>query len=514
MPPEKKDRSFDPIVFWISAGVTLVFVLWSILFPENMQGAIDAVFAWTTTNWGWLYLVTAFVLVLGCLALMGGRYGRIKLGRPEDLPEFSDFSWFAMLFGSAIAAGIVFWGPAEPAYHFMSPPPFFGGEAKTDAAAANAMTYSFFHWGLSAWAIYAMLTIPLAHACYTKGLPFRFSSAFYYAIGERIHGIWGKVLDIFAVFATLGGLATTTGLVALQLSSGLKYQYGVELGGGGVYLIIGVLTVLFTLAVYSGLEKGVKITGDINMIVFVAIWFFVLLFGPTLFLINLTTNSIGQYLLYFLPMSLYTGPGTAGDWIGSWTVFYWAWWMSWAPFVAVFIARISKGRSIRQTVAAVLILPSLGDFLWYGVIGGAGIKFDVTSTLNEHGLESAIFAIAQHLPITGLVAVFLIFLIATFFLTSANSAAVALAMFVSGRENPGRNLRAFWGIALGLVAAVLAGAGSLKAIQTASIATAFPLMFLLLLVAYGTFKGLGRAPREGETEALPETPSVVSAPPR
>lgn len=496
MASNKQSKAFDPFVFWVSASVTLFFILWSIVFPKSMTTAINAVFGWTTGSWGWLYLVTAFLLVVGCFILMGGKYGTIKLGMKDDKPEFSDFSWFAMLFGSAIAAGIVFWGPAEPAYHFMSPPPFFGGEAKTAEAGTNAMTYSFFHWGLSAWAIYAMLTVPLAHACYTKGLPFKFSSAFYYAIGDRVHGMWGKILDIFAVFATLGGLATTTGLVALQLSSGLKFQYGIELGSGGMYLIIGVLTAIFTFAVYSGLEKGVKLIGDVNMWVFAAIWFFVLVFGPTIFLINLTTNSIGQYLVNFLPMSLYTGPGAGGGWIGSWTVFYWAWWMSWAPFVAIFIARISKGRSIRQTVAATLLLPTLGDFLWYGVIGGAGIKFDVTATLNEHGLESAIFAIAQHLPMTGIVAVFLIFLIATFFLTSANSAAMALSMFVSGHENPNRNLRAFWGIALGAVAAVLAGGGSLKAIQTASIATAFPLMFLLLLVMYGTFKGLGQVADE------------------
>jgi glycine betaine transporter len=500
MKTNSSNRPFDPVVFWISASVTILFVVWSIVFPENMTAVINAVFAWTTGSWGWLYLWTAFLLVLGCFALMGGKYGRIKLGMPDDKPEFSDFSWFAMLFGSAIAAGIVFWGPAEPAYHFMSPPPFFGGEAKTAQAGANAMTYSFFHWGLSAWAIYAMLTIPLAHACYTKGLPFKFSSAFYYAIGDRIHGIWGKILDIFAVFATLGGLATTTGLVALQLSSGLKFQYGLELGSGSTYLIIGVLTVIFTIAVYSGVEKGVKFIGDVNMWVFVAIWFFVLIFGPTIFLINLTTNSIGQYLLNFLPMSLYTAPGADGSWLGSWTVFYWAWWMSWAPFVAVFIARISKGRSIRQTVAATLLLPSLGDFLWYGVVGGAGIHFDVTQTLNDHGVESAIFAIAQNLPLTGILAIALIFLITTFFLTSANSAALALAMFVSGHENPARGLRAFWGIALGAVAAVLAGAGSLKAIQTASIATAFPMMFLLLLVMFGTFKGLNRLTAAGGTE--------------
>jgi choline/glycine/proline betaine transport protein/glycine betaine transporter len=492
MAPSDAAKPFDPFVFWVSASVTVLFILWSVAFPDSMTAAVNAVFGYTTIDWGWLYLLTAFLLVGGCFVLMGRTYGGIKLGRSEDRPEFSDFSWFAMLFGSAIAAGIVFWGPAEPAYHYMSPPPYFGGTAKTAAAGANAMTTSFFHWGLSAWAIYAMLTIPLAHACYTKGLPFKFSSAFYYVIGDRVHGIWGKVLDIFAVFATLGGLATTTGLVALQISSGLKFQYGIELGGGAAYIIIAVLTAIFTLAVYTGIDKGVKLVGDLNMYVFVGIWFFVLIFGPTLFLINLTTNAMGQYLYHFIPMSLFTAPGDEGNWLGSWTIFYWAWWMSWAPFVAIFIARISKGRTIRQTVAATLILPTIGDFLWYGVVGGAGIKFDVTETLNQHGLESAIFAIAQHLPLTGIVAVLLFFLIATFFLTSANSAAVALAMFVSGHENPGRNLRAFWGIALGAVAAVLAGTGGLKAIQTASIATAFPLIFLLLLVMYGTFRGLNR----------------------
>jgi choline/glycine/proline betaine transport protein/glycine betaine transporter len=485
-----KERAFDPLIFWVSASITVAFVIWSVAFPKSMASVINAVFSWTTGYWGWLYLITVFLLVLGCFVLLVGPAGSIKLGLPDDKPDFSNFSWFGMLFGSAIAAGIVFWGPAEPAYHYMTPPPFFGGEAKTAEAAANAMTYSFFHWGLSAWAIYAMLTIPIAHACYTKGVPFKFSSAFYYVIGDRIYGTWGKVLDIFAVFATLGGLATTTGFVALQLASGLKYQYGVELGPNSIYLIIGVLTVIFTVAVYTGVEKGVKIIGDVNMYVFIAVWFFILVFGPTIFLVNLTTNSLGQYLGYFLPMSLYTAPGVKGNWLGSWTVFYWAWWMSWAPFVSVFIARISKGRSVREVIAATLILPSLGNFLWYGVVGGAGIKYDVTGVINKHGMESAIFAIAQHLPLTGVLAVFLIFLISTFFLTSANSAAVSLAMFVSGHETPNRNLRAFWGIALGAVAAVLAGAGSLKAIQTASIATAFPMMFLLLIVLYGTFKGL------------------------
>jgi choline/glycine/proline betaine transport protein/glycine betaine transporter len=485
-----KERPFDPLVFLVSASITILFVLWAAFFPENMETVVNDVFAWTTEKWGWLYLWTAFLLVMASLVLLVTKFGTMKLGLPKDKPEFSAFAWFAMLFGSAIAAGIVFWGPAEPAYHYMSPPPYFGGDPKTPQTAANAMTYSFFHWGLSAWAIYAMLTIPLAHACYTKNLPFKFSSAFYYVLGDRVHGLWGKILDIFAVFATLGGLATTTGLISLQLSSGLQYQYGWVLPQWGAYLIIGILTVVFTLAVYTGLEKGIKFIGNINMWVFAAVWFFVLVLGPTIFLVNLTTNSFGQYLINLIPMSLYTAPGVEGNWLGSWTVFYWAWWMSWAPFVAIFIARISKGRTIRATVAATLILPTIANFLWYGVIGGAGIQFDVTEALNEYGLESAIFAIADNLPLSGVLAVVLFFLIGTFFLTSANSAALALSMFVSGKETPGRNLRAFWGIALGAVAAVLAATGSLQVIQTASIATAFPLMFLLLWVLYGTFKGL------------------------
>ncbi|MBW2613202.1 MAG: BCCT family transporter [Deltaproteobacteria bacterium] len=497
------NKPFDPFIFWTSASITILFVLWSIFFPENMSSTINAVFGWTTKNWGWLYLLTAFSLVIGCFVLMGGKYGKMKLGLPDDKPEFSNFSWFAMLFGSAIAAGIVFWGPAEPAYHYMNPPPYFGGEANTPQAGVDAMTYSFFHWGLSAWAIYAILTIAIGHACFTKNLPLKFSSAFYYVIGDRIHGTWGKILDVFAVFATLGGLATTTGLVALQLSSGLKYHYGMQLGPQSMYIIIGILTLVFTLAVYTGLEKGIKIIGDINMLVFIAVWFFVLVFGPTIFLINLTTNALGQYLIHFIPMSLFTAPGFEGNWIGAWTVFYWAWWMSWAPFVAVFIARISKGRTIRETIAATLILPTLGDFLWYGVVGGAGISYDVTATLKEHGVESAIFAIAQNLPLTGILAVVLIFLITTFFLTSANSAALSLAMFVSGHETPSKNLRAFWGIALGAVAAVLAGTGSLKIIQTASIATAFPLMFLLLLVLYGVFKGLNQYSSQENSNKIP-----------
>jgi glycine betaine transporter len=490
-------RGMDKKVFWPSAILTLVFVAWGVAMPGQMERAVNVIFGWTTGNWGWLYLLTAFLLVLACIYLLFSPLGRLKLGRPEDEPEFSDASWFAMLFGSAIAAGIVFWGPAEPAYHYMTPSPFFEVKGLTPQAASAAMTTSFFHWGLSAWAIYALMTIPLAHACYTKGLPFRFSSAFYYLLGDKVRGAAGRILDIFAVFATLGGLATTTGLVGMQLSSGFKYYYGLEMGGGGTMLIVGILTAIFTFAVYTGLEKGIKLLGDLNLYLFIGMWFFVLALGPTIYLISLTTESLGAYLGKFLEMSLYLATGREeAKWLGSWTIFYWAWWFSWSPFVAIFIARISKGRTVRETIAATLILPTIANFLWYGVVGGAGISFDVTGALKEHGVESAIFAIAQNLPLTPILVIAIIVLIATFFLTSANSAALALAMFVTGQETPGRNMRAFWGVSLGAVAIVLLSTGSIKAIQTASIATAFPLMFLLLMAIASALKGLSAAAGE------------------
>ena len=494
-------KRMDPVVFGVSAVLTIAFVLWAALDQKGMTSAVGKAFTWITVDWGWLYLLSAFALVVTAFVVMFGRRGAVKLGKPGEKPEFGNFAWFAMLFGAAIAAGIVFWGPAEPAYDWMTPPPYFADKAKSSIAGVHAMTYSFFHWGLTPWAIYAVLTVAVALGAYKKGLPFRFSTAFYYVIGDRVRGTWGKVLDIFAVIVTLGGLATTTGLIAFQISAGLKYQYGWVLGNHAAYLIIGLLTLVFAIAAYTGLHKGIKFLGTFRTWLFIGIWFFVLLLGPTLFLINLTIGAGGQYILHFLPMSLYTGIGDTTNWLGSWTIFYWAWWMAWAPFVAVFIARISKGRTIRQLVAFTLILPTLADVLWYGVVGGAGIKYDITGALNKNGVESAIFATAQHLPLTNILVVVILVLIVAFFLTAADSASMSLAMFTSTEVEPNKYLRLFWAIALGAVAAVLAATGSLQVVQTASIVVAFPMAFLLFAVIYGVFRGLNEAIAE-EPEQL------------
>ncbi len=483
-------RHFDPLITYVSGGLIAFFLAISIIFPKDMDAGIQKAFSWTTTNLGWLYIAVVFVMTLACFLLLFSPRGDQKLGKPDSQPEYSNLMWFGMLFGSAIAAGIAFWGPAEPIYHYRAVPPFFDGTPETPKAAIHAMTQSFFHWGLSVWAIYVILAIPLAHAAFTKNLPLRFSTAFYYILGDKIFGLPGKIIDIFAVIATIGGLATTTGLTALQVLGGLKYQFGLEMGPEAGYLVIAVFTAIFTIAVFTGLKKGVKIMNQINMILFVGVFLFIFIFGPKLFFLELGLNAGGEYLASFIHMSLFTMPGQSKEWLGQWTVFYWAWWMSWAPFVAIFVARVSKGRSIKALIMASMLLPSLANFIWYTVVGGAGIHFNIGEILDSNGLETAIFGLIKNYPAPELMGFVVIALIAMLFLTSANSAAVSLAMFSSGAEQPHRLLSAFWAIILGLVAMVLCGAGNLNSIQTASILSAVPMLFLLVLALAGIFKGI------------------------
>jgi choline/glycine/proline betaine transport protein/glycine betaine transporter len=487
---EKATRHFDPLITYVSGGFTVGFVLLSAIFPEALTKAINAAFNWTTNTWGWLYLLVVFLMTVGCLVLMAGPWGKCKLGGPDSKPDYSNFTWFGLLFGSAIAAGIAFWGPAEPIYHYKTVPPFFPAAPETNAAAVASMTQSFFHWGISAWAIYVALAIPLAHAAFKHNLPLRFSTAFYYLIGDRINGRLGKIIDIFAIVATMGGLATTTGLTALQVVAGLKFHYNLDLGDNAGYIIIGIFTVIFSFAVYTGLEKGVKIMDHVNIILFIGVWLFIFLLGAKLYVIELGLEAGGRYLSSFVPLSLFTMPGEDKGWLGGWTIFYWAWWASWAPFVSIFVARVSRGRTVKGLVLGCMLLPSLANFLWYAVVGGAGIYYNIGSVIDEHGVEAAIFGLIRHYPFVELMALVALALISMLFLTSANSAAMSLAMFSSGKEHPHKILRLFWALALGAVAMVLCGTGNLKSIQTASILSALPLIVLLVMAMISSFKGI------------------------
>jgi choline/glycine/proline betaine transport protein/glycine betaine transporter len=330
--------------------------------------------------------------------------------------------------------------------------------------------------------------------------------------GDRVRGPLGKVLDVFAVLATLGGMATTTGLIALQLGSGLSFYYGVDLGKYGSYLVIGVLTAVFTFCVYTGVRKGIKLLADVRLGIFVFIGVFIVVLGPTVYILEISTAAAGQMLQNFVGMCLYTEPGTETKWAAGWTIFYWAWWMAWAPFVAQFIASISKARTIRSMMLFAMLLPAVMSDLWHGIAGGAGLFYKVGEVMKDNGPQSAIFALAKAMPFSSLTALLVILMVAIFFLTVANSASLSLSMFVSGKENPARWLRTFWALALGLSAMVLTGTGQLSVIQTASIVGAVPMVPLFLLLIVGLFMTLARIDRE-RGGAAGEAPAVPAASP-
>lgn len=488
---KNKKLNYDPVILWVTAFVTSAFVVWSAIDLTSMQAVTAKVFEMITVQFGWLFLLVSTAMLLCCFVLANGRSGSVKLGLPGTMPEFSDFVWFSMIFAGAIAAGIIFWGPVEAVYHVTTAPPYFGATADKALGAQNAMTYAFFHWGLTPWAFFTIPTIAIAHASYKKGLPLKFSTAFYYVIGDRIHGAWGKAIDILAAFATIGAISTSTGMISLILLSGLKDQFGIALPQWFSLVIIGILALVIGVAVYTGLEKGIRAVASLRMWMFIAFWLLILVFGPTLYLIKLTMQASGQYLFHLIPMSIYVGAGIEGNWVGNWTVFYWAWWMAGAPFTCLYIARISKGRSIRQLVLAVLVLPTVVDFLWFGVVGGAGVFYDISELIKVKGIESAIFAIASHMPLTSILYVFLTIMVATFSITIVNSSSVALASFiVTPNTEPTPNLRLFSSLAICSVAAILTYIGTLKPMQSVAVATGFPMVFLLSIATVSAFKGV------------------------
>jgi choline/glycine/proline betaine transport protein/glycine betaine transporter len=495
----KVNKPFDSVIFGVSGGLTVLYIIFAFAAPAVNEKIVSSLFSYLTISWGWAYLWVDFLVLLACIFLIFHKFGSIVLSQPGEKPEFSNITWFGMLFSGAIAAGIVFWGPAEPPSHASAVPPLFadaGVEPNTPRASIVGLAQAFFHTGVNAWCLYGLLAASMCVGSYIKGLPMRFSSAFWVIFGDRVKGTLGKVLDIFAVLATLGGMATTTGLIALQLGSGLKYYYGFELGAFGNYLIIGVMTAIFTFCVFTGLQKGIKILADIRMLIFILLSLFILFVGPTVFILDLSTAATGQMLDNFIAMCLYPEPGSETKWASGWTIFYWAWWLAWTPFVSQFIARISKARSIRSLMLFGMVVPAIISDLWYGIAGGAGIFYHVGDVMKDNGPQSAIFALAQAMPLSNLTALLMVFMVAVFFLTVANAASVSLSMFVSGLEDPARWLRTFWALALGLSAMVLTGTGQLSVIQTASLVGAVPLVPLFFLLMVGLFISLNKIYKE------------------
>lgn len=479
-------------VFWITLALVLVTVAFGAIVPESFETITANMQAFITSTFGWYYLIIVSLMVVFTLFLIVSPYGKIRLGKDSDRPAYSRTTWFAMLFSAGMGIGLVFWGAAEPLSHFAVSSPT--GETGTDQAFRDAMRYTFFHWGLHAWAIYAIVALALAYFQFRKGEPGLISATLKPIFGDKMMGPWGVVVDVFAVFATVIGVATTLGFGAVKISGGLSYLFGIEASYGLQVIIIAVVTVLFLASAWSGLSKGIKYLSNTNMVLAILLLVGVVIIGPTLLIFNMFTETLGSYLQNIVRMSFRAAPldGTSRDWINGWTIFYWAWWISWAPFVGIFIARVSKGRTIREFVAGVLLLPSLVSFFWFSAFGSTAIEIqDKVTDISGLATEEVLFATFNELPFATILSIIAIVLIGTFFITSADSATFVLGMQTTGGSlNPDNSVKIVWGLAQSSIAVILLSANGLTALQNALIIAALPFSFIMILMMISTLKAL------------------------
>jgi choline/glycine/proline betaine transport protein len=494
-----------PKVFIPAAVLLLVFVTLAAVMPGRMGELITAANTNVVTDLGWWYVlvVTGFVGFAIWIAL--SPMGTIRLSRDGAEPEFGLGSWFAMLFAAGMGIGLVFWGVAEPLNHFAAPPPGTGGDDAN--LARNAMDVTFLHWGLHAWAIYVVVGLAVAYAIHRKGRPVSIRWALEPLLGKRVTGFWGDLIDVIAVVGTLFGVATSLGLGASQIGAGLAYLGVVDEATNTVLvaLILGI-TVIALISVVTGIDRGIKWLSSINMGLAGVLMFAVLVLGPTVFLLSDFVQQVGSYLQGFLRLSFNTFSfhgGSGQEWLSLWTTYYWGWWMSWAPFVGVFIARISRGRTVREFVLGVLLVPTLLTFLWFSILGGSALfreLFGDGGLVDEEGAvttETALFQLFDTLPAAGLLSAVAIFLIVVFFVTSSDSGSFVVDMIATGGDqNPPVWSRAFWAGLEGLIAAVLLVAGGLLALQTMAILVALPFSIVMVLMALATAKALMADHRE------------------
>ena len=481
-------------VFWTSIIILIIIISLVLVFREGAENFFNEAQASVTSSMGWLFILSVNIFVIFCLYMAFGKFGHIRLGGKEAKPEFSTSSWFAMLFSAGMGIGLLFWSIAEPINHFQTPPL---GEPGTPAAARQAMNFTFLHWGFHAWAIYALVGLSLAYFTYSRKLPLTVRSIFYPFLGERIHGLVGDIIDILAVLATLFGLATSLGLGVKQVAAGLSHVFpAIDSDVNTQIILIGGITAIATISVVTGVDKGVRILSEWNIRIALVILLAVLFLGPTVFILGSYVQNTGSYLGNFLQLSFWNEAYSGQNWQGAWTVFYWAWWISWAPFVGIFIARVSKGRTIREFVLGVLIVPSLLSFLWMTVFGSTALREVLAGDTTvadavAADVSTALFVFFEQLPFSTVLSIIGIILVAGFFVTSSDSGSLVVDSLTSGgRTDSPVGIRVFWAVAEGAVAAVLLLGGGLKALQTAVIITGLPFALILLLMCYSLYRGL------------------------
>ncbi len=472
----------------------LLFVGLSIFYSKQLGTAFDTTQQAFSTYAGWVYILSVNLFLLFALWLMFSRYAGIRLGGDSARPEFSRWGWIAMLFSAGMGIGLVFWAVAEPMYHYAQPP--LGVTAESAEAASMAMTVTFFHWGLHAWGIYAVIGLALAFFAYNQGLPLTIRSAFYPLLGDKVHGWQGHLIDILAVLATLFGLATSLGLGAQQVNAGLSTLFGIPLSATTQVLIIAGITLVAVSSVVLGIEKGVKRLSQINMIAACGLLLFLFLAGPTFFLLDSLLQNLGSYAQNILRLSTWTESYQGTQWQHSWTIFYWAWWIAWSPFVGMFIARISRGRTIREFVAVVLLFPTLLTAIWLSVFGGTALKLqldggaDILAAVNAD-MATALYALLAELPLAAISSALAIFVVIAFFVTSSDSGSLVIDTIASGgHPNPPVRQKIYWASLEGVVAAALLMTGGLKALQAGSVLTGLPFALVLLVMMYSLRKGL------------------------
>ncbi|MDH4584109.1 BCCT family transporter [Pseudomonas sp. BN415] len=486
--------TLNPPVFFGSAFLIIALVLYSTLAREQAQTLFGHIQDWIVVNASWFYVLTVALILITVVFLAVSRFGDIKLGPDHSRPEYRNSSWFAMLFSAGMGIGLMFFGVAEPLMHYANPPV---GDANTVAAAKEAMKLTFFHWGLHAWAIYAIVALILAFFCFRHDLPLTLRSALYPLIGDRIYGPIGHAVDIFAILGTVFGVATSLGYGVLQINSGLNHLFGLPVSVPVQLGLIAGTCALATLSVASGLNRGIKILSELNLVLAVILLAVVLVLGPTVFLLKTFVQNTGGYLSEIVSKTFNLYAYESSDWIGGWTLLYWGWWLSWSPFVGLFIARISRGRTIRQFVSGVLFVPAGFTLLWMTVFGDTAIHMvlqdGVHSLLNTVAQDSslALFAFLEQFPFASLLSMVAVLMVVVFFVTSADSGALVVDMLASGgREVTPLWQRLFWSILIGVVAMALLVADGLKALQTATIASALPFAVVLLAATWGLLKAL------------------------
>jgi choline/carnitine/betaine transport len=508
----------DKTVFGVSAGIILVVCVLGVVFTQQVGDAAASALAWITSNLGWLFILGASGFVIFSLVLAFGRYGSIPLSREGQTTEFSTLSWVSMMFSAGMGIGLMFFGVYEPVTHLASPPPFVDAAANSPDAANAAMAYTFFHWGLHPWAIYSVVGLALAYSTYRMGRGNLMSAPFQALFGkERIETKgWGKPIDILAIICTKFGSATSLGLGALQIAAGVSLlstgKFVDDPGTALPIIIICVLTVGVVFSAASGLAKGIKWLSNTNMLLSGVLVVFVFVVGPTVFILNLLPSSIGAYLTDLVPMSFHSAVFGGSEWLASWTIFYWAWWISWTPFVGTFIARISRGRTIREFVLGVLLVPTGVSILWFVVFGGAGLHLqlggvDIAGTGSE---AAGFFAALQEYPFFIGSALVVMVLTAVFFVSGADAGALVLGTLSSrGRKEPWKPLVIFWAILTGAVAAVLLFVGGLGALQTFTILAASPFVLIIIGLCVSLYVDLRRDPLRQRTLGPVRTSSEV-----